>query len=411
MPVTCHSAKGFPFDRTVLEGWNVFDDDVPYPLAVIFDAAVDHNSATMRAYCERHGVSLAPHGKTTMAPALFRRQLRDGAWAITAATVWQAETMRGAGVPRVVIANQVVVPGEIARLSRALDDGFEVYCYVDSLDGVDIMNQTLAGIGATRPLPVLVEMGIHHGRTGVRTIEEGLAVARAAADSPFLALTGTSGFDGILGAADGRSAGEIVDEFLDQMVDLTHQIHANGWFEPTPEVIVTAGGSAYFDHVVDRLSRVRIDLPVRIVIRSGCYITHDDGSLHQSSPMGETTRTDSGDRLVAAIEVWGAVLSRPEPGRALVGLGKRDISADGLMPLVKKVRRRGADTTDDVAHFRVTEVNDQHAYLDLDPTDPLRVGDLVGFGISHPCTTFDKWRAIPIVDDDYNVIEVADTLF
>ncbi len=405
------SPKGFPLGAAAGTGWSVFDADVPYPVALMFESAIDHNSAALKEYCERHHVSLAPHGKTTMSPALFRRQLRDGVWAITAATTWQAKTMREAGVDRVLIANEVVVPGEIEWLANAQDDGFEVYCYVDSVAGVEIMDETLARVRPARRLPVLLEFGISGGRTGVRSVADGVLVAAAATQSPYLALTGTAGFDGILGPVGDRTVGDVVDEFLDQIVELTHAVDAEGWFEPTPEVIVTAGGSAYFDHVVDRFCRIDIDGPLRVVIRSGCYITHDDGMLHQASPMGETPRTGHDERLVPAIEVWGVVLSRPEPTRAIVGIGKRDASTDGLLPLVKKVRRRGSTQIEHVTPRRVVEVNDQHSYLDLEPSDPLAVGDLVGFGISHPCTTFDKWRSIPIVDDDYRVIEISDTLF
>jgi D-serine dehydratase len=408
---SANTSKGFPLGAAATTGWCIFDADIPYPVAVMFDSAIDHNSRAMKGFCERNHVSLAPHGKTTMAPALFRRQLRDGAWAMTAATTWQAKTMREAGVKRVLIANQVVVPGEIEWLAKSLDEGFEVYCYVDSLEGIDIMNETLARHQPARRLPVLLEMGIAGGRTGVRTIADGLLVAAAAARSPHLALTGTSGFEGILGPVGDRPVDERVDEFLDQIVELTHSIDAEGWFEPSPEVIVTAGGSAYFDRVVDSFARVSIESPLRIVIRSGCYISHDDGSLHHVSPMGETPRTDHDDRLVPAIEIWGVVLSRPEPTRALVGIGKRDASTDGLLPILKKVRRRGSAVVEAVPGGRVVEIHDQHAFLEVDPAGPLGVGDLVGFGISHPCTTFDKWRAIPIVDDDYRVVEIAETSF
>lgn len=418
MNVPHHVPKGFPLRGTgsaADTGWNIFDADVPYPVAVMLQSAIEHNGATMRAYCERNGVSLAPHGKTTMAPALFRRQLRDGAWAITAATTWQARTMRDAGVGRVLLANEVVVPGEIEWLAGAMAEGFEVYCYVDSLAGVEIMDATLrrtgAVAGAERPLPVIVELGIPGGRTGARTVVDGLAVAAAAHRSPHLAVTGVGGFDGILGAIGDRSAGEVVDEFLDRIVALAEGIDAEGWFEPAPEVILTAGGSAYFDHVVDRFRRARIDAPYRIVIRSGCYISHDDGALHEASPMGESPRTGHDEHLEPAIEVWGVVLSRPEPTRAVVGIGKRDASTDGLLPMVKQVRRRGSHENEPVAPRRVVQVHDQHSYLDVDPADPLAVGDLVGFGVSHPCTTFDKWRAIPIVDERYDVVEVAETLF
>ena len=151
---------------------------------------------------------------------------------------------------------------------------------------------------------------------------------------------------------------------------------------------------------------------MRVVIRPGCYISHDDGTLHSASPMGTCPRTADDERLVAAIEVWGVVLSRPEPTRVIVGIGKRDASSDGQLPILKKVRRRGTGRVETVdAMTRAVDINDQHAYLDVDADESLAVGDLVGFGISHPCTTYDKWRAIPIVDDDYVVTEIAETLF
>lgn len=403
--------KGFPLEPGPDTGWSIFDGDVPYPIVVMIGSALDHNGATMRSFCERNGVDLAPHGKTTMSPELFHRQLADGAWAITAATTWQAKVMWEAGVPRVLIANEVVATSEIEWLARARREGFDVICYVDSTTGVAIFDEVVGRVTPGHPFPLLVEMGVAGGRAGVRTVEEGLEVARAVAASPNLALTGTSGFEGILGAVGERSAHEVVDEFLDTVVELTTEIDRHGWFQPSPDLIVSAGGSAYFDRVVARFSLLQLGHPFRIVIRSGCYLSHDDGSLHQASPMGEESRTGHPDHLTAAIEVWGVVLSRPEPTRAIVGVGKRDASSDGLMPIVKKVRRRNSDTVEKVEPYRAASLNDQHAYLDLDPDDPLAVGDLVAFGISHPCTTFDKWRVIPIVDDGYTVTSVAHTRF
>ena len=411
IPCPTPRPKGFPLRVGGTIGWSVFDRDIPYPIAIMHESALDHNGATMREFCLRNGVDLAPHGKTTMSPELFRRQIDDGAWAITAATTWQAKVMWEVGVPRVLIANEVVAPGEIEWLAEARAEGFDVICYVDSLAGVVAFDEVVGRLGIDRPFPLLVEMGVQGGRAGVRTVEDGLAVAGAVAASSQLALTGTSGFEGILGAQGDRSAREVVDEFLDRIVELTREIDQRGWFQPSPDLVVTAGGSAFFDRVVARFSLLDLDHPLRLVIRSGCYLSHDDGALHSVSPMGEEGRTGHPDHLIPAIEVWGVVLSRPEPTRAIVGVGRRDVSSDGLLPVVKKVRRRGTPTVETVPECRAVALNDQHAYLDLDPADPLAVGDLVAFGISHPCTTFDKWRVIPIVDDSYRVTSLAHTLF
>ncbi len=403
--------KGFPLGAGESCGWSIFDPDVAYPVAVLKRSALDHNRAAMRSFCLRNGLDLAPHGKTTMSPELFRMQLDDGVWAITAATTWQAKVMQEAGVPRVLIANQVVTPGEIEWLVRSRKDGFEITCYVDSREGVAVFDEVLGRLKPDRPFPVLLEMGVVGGRTGVRTVEEGLAVAGAVASSPHLALTGVAGFEGILGARGDRTAYEVVDEFLDEIVDLAGQVAGRGWFEPSPDLILTAGGSSYFDRVVARFSLLEVDQPYRIVIRSGCYLTHDDGSVHRTSPMGESNRTGYPEHLIPAIEVWGTVLSRPEPTRAIVGLGRRDVSFDGMLPVIKKLRRKDHRTVEEAPPMRTVALNDQHAFIDLDEDSLLGVGDLAGFGISHPCTTFDKWRAIPIVDDDYRVVSVARTLF
>ena len=402
--------KGAPFSQDPSLPWSIFDDDVAHPTAVLLDAALEHNGRTMMQYCESAGVSLAPHGKTTMTPHIFSRQLADGAWAITAASVWQAMKMSEAGVNRILIANEVVTAGELAWLARAIDSGLEVYCYVDSIAGVEIMSGAIQRAGVSRPLPVLLEIGVQNGRTGSRSLKTALAVAEAAADSPRLALAGTAGFEGIITGTEDATAGELVDEFLDRIVEATHAVAERGWFEPSLEVIVTAGGSAYFDHVVDRFSNIDIAEPLRVVIRSGCYITHDDGGYELSSPLGATPRVE-GPRLVPAMEVWGPVLSRPEPGRVIVGVGKRDVTGDGLLPLAKKAHRRDGVGVVEIDPVRAVALNDQHAYLDVDIALDLSVGDLVGFGISHPCLTFDKWRSIMIVDDDYRVLEVVETTF
>ena len=403
--------KGFPAARRAADGWSIFDADVLMPTAVLLRSAVVHNSASFAAYCARHSVSFSPHGKTTMSPELFDIQLRDGAWAITAATVFQARTMIEHGVPRVLIANEVSAAGDIAWLGDATRRGKEVLCCVDSIASIEILESGLRGRHGGMRVPVLVELGVAGGRTGARTVSEAVSVARRVSVSASVRLAGVSGFEGIIGAATNETAEERVDHFLQELRRLFDVLIAEGLFAGSQEAVISAGGSVFFDQVVKNLKCAAPQLPERIVIRSGCYLSHDDGVIDELSPLGASARTE-GDPFRAALEVWGAVLSRPEPTRVIVGVGKRDASTDGLLPVAKKRLRRGERTPKPWrAHGRAVRVDDQHTYLDVDSNDDIAVGDLVGFGISHPCTTFDKWRAIPLVDDDYNVVGVANTRF
>jgi D-serine deaminase-like pyridoxal phosphate-dependent protein len=236
-------------------------------------------------------VSLAPHGKTTMAPALIRRLLEAGAWGMTAASVPQLTVMRDAGARRVILANELVGAPEIAWFERERA-GIEAYCLVDSVEGV----RALAA-GVSSPLGVLIELG--GPRAGCRTLEAALAVADAVA--PPLVLAGVEGFEGTLPA-------DAVDPYLARLRELVQVLDARRAFGD--EIIATAGGSAFFDRVVEALRFDGLSRPVRVVLRSGCYITHDDGLYAESTPLPE---------LRAALELWARVLSCPEPGLAIAG--------------------------------------------------------------------------------------------
>lgn len=140
------------------------------------------------------------------------------------------------------------------------------------------------------------------------------------------------------------------------------------------------------------------------MLRSGCYITHDHGLYARTSPF-----VGHDPAPLPALEVWAEVLSLPEPGRAVLGAGRRDVSTDVDLPLPFAVRRDGR--TQPVEGLQVTGVNDQHAMVSVPEHVSLEVGDLVGLGVSHPCTTFDKWRLIPVVTDTYEVTDAVRTYF
>ncbi|MEV0714328.1 alanine racemase [Asanoa sp. NPDC050611] len=393
------SHKGLPDDPSA--PGDVFDGTVALPRAVLLREALDHNIATMARYCAENGVLLAPHGKTTMSPQLIRRQLDAGAWAVTVATAWQARTLAGFGFRRLLLANEVVDAGSLTTVDNllAIHPDLELYCYADSPAALAALENGIAADRLPR-LRVLVELGMPGGRTGLRDDDAALALARAVAKGP-ATFAGIAAFEGIV-AGDG--AVEQVDHLLRRMVTIARAVADERLTGPDP--IVTVGGSAYFDRVVALVPAAVGPLGYRTVLRSGCYVTHDAGTYAELSPFGDQPR--GGYRLREALLVWAVVLSTPEPGTALAGLGRRDASADAGLP-VPRWRRRG--TVVEPFAATVFAVNDQHAYLRLPPGSTVEVGDLVAFGISHPCTTFDKWTGIPIVEPDGTFTEIAYTYF
>jgi D-serine deaminase-like pyridoxal phosphate-dependent protein len=384
------------------QGWSVLAGDLPFPLLTLRESALAHNLELMRAWCEARGVSLAPHGKTHLAPQLVRRQLAAGAWGMTAATVHHIAVLRAAGARRVLLANELVGDAEVAWVERQrrADDGLDVVCLVDSAPGVALLDSALAAAGAERPLPVLVELGAPGTRAGCRTDAEARAVVAAVARAPLLELAGVAAWEGSVGADRGEATLAAVDALLDRARELTVALRAEDAFAGREEVIATAGGSAYFDRVAERLRFDSGEPPVRVVLRSGCYLTHDHGHYAHLCPL---------DGLRPALELWGRVLSTPEPGLAIAGFGKRDAPFDLDLPVPTAVVRRGRRRTGPTG-VRVSELNDQHAFLAVGDGD-VAVGDVVVCGISHPCTAFDKWSLLPVLDDEDTVIDAVRTFF
>lgn len=410
--------KGFPATDPPVrvadiadQGWNVLGGEFTMPLMVLKDGAIDHNLQLMAEYCRRHAVDIAPHAKTSMAPQLLARHRSAGAWGFTVATVSQARTLRAFGFDRLLLASQIVESAGVDWVSEQLDndDGFEFLSLVDSVEGVEIISNALAARGARRPFDVLVEIGQVGGRTGCRTMADVHAVVGAVAAAPNLRLLGVEGFEGLITAESPEATMAAVDTFLAQVRDATLELAAAGSFDDLDKIIVTAGGSAYFDRVVEYLTGFDLGRPVQTILRSGGYATHDAEMYEVVSPLAE--RNEGQGRLRPAFEAWGVVWSRPEPELAVVGMGKRDVPFDYGLPLVQMVRARDGSLRSVEKTHVVTALNDQHAYVTVPADDPIAPGDQLSFGISHPCTAFDKWRLIPVVDDEYTVVDAIFTFF
>jgi D-serine dehydratase len=398
-------------------GWNLLKGDLPLPVAAIKRAALDHNSRWMRRFLELTDAKIAPHGKTTMAPQLFAKQLADGAWGITVASVGQMLVARAFGVDRIVLANQLVGRQEIATVAEELrrDPKFDFYCLVDSLEGVRRLLEATARAKIGRPLQVLLEGGIMGARTGCRTTEDALMVARAVkAASPHLALRGVEGFEGLLTSGPAAEQDAKVSAFLDYLAEIARLCAVEKLFAPGP-IILTAGGSAFFDLAATRLHNAAPQ-GVEVVIRSGCYLTHDSksyrdmvGRLMERMPAAKSL----GEGLKPALEVWAYVQSRPEPGRMIATMGKRDVGFDVTLPILEQWYRPGLHSTPQPTDGlgTVVALNDQHAHIEIPKDAPFQVGDLLSFGVSHPCTTFDRWQLIYEVDEHHNVIGAIRTFF
>ncbi|CAF0885600.1 unnamed protein product [Adineta steineri] len=392
--------------------WNLLREDISLPAAVLVSENIENNLEWMQKFIEKYNVKLAPHGKTTMAPKLFHKQLEHGAWAITLATVQQVQVAYSVGVRRILMANQLIGKTNMKIIQELLnnDPNFDFYCLIDSSTNIEQLGQFFNNNKTQKRLQVLLEIGVNNGRTGIRNEdEEKLILDTLSKYENSLALVGVELFEGVLN--DEQS----IRVMLQRTVDcLERLIHSNKVSRSPP--ILSGAGSAWYDIVAEEFSKV--NSTVDIVLRSGCYLSHDMGTYHraqarilQQNSIAKEISTNGA--LRPALQIWAYVQSIPETNRAIIGFGKRDAAFDAGFPIpILHYRPEWSKPIEiDEKNYQITHMMDQHAYLSCPSDHNLHIGDMIAFDISHPCLTFDKWRKILLINNQYTVIDIIDTHF
>ncbi|MGR4999245.1 amino acid deaminase [Vibrio celticus] len=387
--------------------YRLVDEDISLPVAIIKQSALTNNLNWMQSFADHHQVKLSPHGKTSMTPAFFRQQLENGAWGITVATPAQAEVAAMAGAKRIIMANQLVGKTNMAIVEQLISE-FDVdfYCCVDSSINVQQLSQYFANTKQT--LKVLIEFGVPGGRCGCRSPQEVLELAQTIQDTPALSLAGIEVYEGVI---HGDNAEQDIRTFLKQALTSVESLTSDGLIAGQP--IITGAGSAWYDVVAECLANLTDYLAI---IRPGCYAIHDTGiyldaqsKVLQRAQVNQGYACELGGDLESALEVWAYVISRPEPTKLVVGLGKRDVAFDAGLPIAERGYRNGEAIS--VKGLTSTAVMDQHTFVETDGSSEIEVGDMIAFSTSHPCLTFDKWRYIAISDDDHQVTNWVETCF
>ncbi|MEC7309189.1 amino acid deaminase [Vibrio crassostreae] len=405
--LTERGQKGRAISQTENGVYRLVDEDISLPVAIIKQSALTNNLNWMQSFADHHQVKLSPHGKTSMTPAFFRQQLENGAWGITVATPAQAEVAAMAGAKRIIMANQLVGKTNMAIVEQLIREfNVDFYCCVDSPVNVQQLSQHFANTEQT--LKVLIEFGVPGGRCGCRSPQEVLELAQVIQDTPTLSLAGIEVYEGVI---HGDNAEQDIRTFLNQALTSVESLASDGLITGQP--IITGAGSAWYDVVAECLANLTDSLAI---IRPGCYAIHDTGiyldaqsKVLQRAQANQGYACELGGDLESALEVWAYVISRPEPAKLVIGLGKRDVAFDAGLPIAERGYRNGEAIS--VKGLTATAVMDQHTFVETDGSSEIEVGDMIAFSTSHPCLTFDKWRYIAISDDEHQVSHWVETCF
>tara|TARA_R110002126_G_scaffold38317_20_gene114494 strand:+ start:1983 stop:3206 length:1224 start_codon:yes stop_codon:yes gene_type:complete len=386
----------------------LLEHDICLPAALLKQQAIEHNIQWMQSFANASGVLLAPHGKTSMTPWLFQQQLAAGAWGITVATAYQAQIAADAGAKRIILANQLVGKAAMAVIARLQASGIEVFVCVDHQDNTAALSDFFQA--EQQVLPVLIELGVPGGRCGCRTNEQAMTLARQIAGLPGLALAGIEFYEGVINTTDTARS---ISQFSQQAAALCKAMFKQGLLQHST-LLISGAGSAWYDIVATELAKATVPTTMQIVLRPGCYISHDQGIYHQAQQaivQRSKLAAKQGQSLVSALELAVYVQSLPENGLAILGFGKRDVAFDAGLPQAIALYRNGQLVSDQLQKCRTSKVMDQHAYWHYGANIEPEIGDIVLLGTSHPCLTFDKWRNLWLVDDNYNLLQTVETFF
>jgi D-serine deaminase-like pyridoxal phosphate-dependent protein len=322
---------------------------------------VESNIRRMAGHFQDGPVRLRPHTKTHKSPILAHMQVAAGAIGITCAKLGEAEVMAQAGLKDILIANQIVGDGKIARLAN-LAAFTEVMVAVD--DGANVAELDRAARAAGVKLRILIEVNIGMNRCGVLPGQPVRDLACQVADAPGLRFEGLMGYEGhTVFIRDLEERKRKTEESLAGLVGSAELVRAAG----IPVRIVSSGGTGTC-FITGRY-------PGITELQVGSYITMD-AQYHEEVGMD----FDYG------LTIMSTVVSVPAPDRAECDAGMKTLTMDFGLPRVI-----------DPPGWELVGLAEEHGHLRRLDGPPLRPGDKVELVPNHGCTTIN-------LHDEYWVI-------
>jgi D-serine dehydratase len=416
--------RGFPTGDAPLpsvqigdRGWRPQDGRMALPLISLDLRTFEANTEAVMRFLAKEGALIAPHAKTPMSVAIARRLQDAGAWGATVADARQASAMLEGGLSRLILANQVGGLNGARRLASLLwhHPLVEFHVFVDSVEGVDALaaawkSESSRGKGMP-PLGLMIELGA--GRAGLRDDQAAVDLfehIQALPPEIGLRISGIAGYEGASTVADQAESERRVDALMHRMAKLHGIVRAQ--LGPGTPLILTAGGSLWFDRVMSCLGPVcAADGRTRLILRSGALFFSDHGVYKRGLAAMETRGVGMAGQIAPALRLWADVLSVPEPDLMIAGLGMRDAASDQGVPTPLRIWRDG-QCLSSADHVVIEKFNDQHAFVRYKGEGQrLAVGDILELGLSHPCTNLDRHRLIWGLDENHCVRCALPTCF
>ncbi len=332
-------------------------DALDTPAMIVDISLMEANIARLMGYFRERNMNVRPHLKTVKCPELAQRLLAAGAIGGCVAKVSEAEIMAEAGIEDLLITSEIVGKPKLARLVSLVQQHPKVKVVVDSLIGIQALNQVMCD--ANLHINVLLDLNVGQNRCGVMPGEEALALALLIGEMSNVHLVGLQGYEGHLQHLSNRDEREQrCRQSMQLLTSTATQLREMGF---ALEIVTTGGtGTAEICASCEGVTEVQ----------PGSFVFMDTDYRNALGPVYSN-----------ALTILSTVISRPNSKRAVVDAGLKSLSIESGMPEPKGlsgvIYQPGGDE-----HGILTWQEDAPF-----PSERLDVGQRVAFIPSHIDTT------------------------
>ncbi len=420
--------KGIPFlksksvKKIKLEKLNIIKENIQFPILSIDKLQLIKNIRIMKNFAVKNNLSLAPHCKTFMSPQLINNHLKK-TWGLTISNNQQLSTIINLNVKNIIYGNLIVNEAnliqylDIVKKYRKLTN---IYYCIDSLFGLNLLIKVVTKKKYKFKIRILIELGTKNGRCGIRNFKSFKKIVISLNNIPKNILV--SGLFFYEGAIKNSSLSKVSKKIMD-LLQFTFRCHEELVYQNLYKEkikLISGGGSEYFDLVTKYFNKFNTKNDTKLILRPGSFIAYGHGyyekKINNLKKRNIIKSVSDKNKFFfkPSLLLWSHVLSINDNGIAIVNFGKRDVSFDLGNPIPINVYRnnkiyRNNETKPN--NLNVFKLNDQHAFLKYNNKIRLNIGDLISFGISHPCITLDKWKYVFLINSKFDVIDVYQTFF
>ena len=403
--------------------WNILKEDVQFPILTIKKSFFNKNILSMHKYVKANKVFLAPHIKTSMSPQIIQQIFNLGCWGFTVANNQQLSVLLKMGIRKIIFANLITNQSNIDNLFQLINQykDIQIYICVDSIFGINLLKTLSKKLNFNRVIKILIEVGYQNSRSGIRNIKSLNKILDSLRILPVnFKISGILFYEGASAVNNYSISLKRVEKCIKLAFNCLNFLISNNIIN-NKECIISGGGSEYFDLVVDSFKKNKKNKNFKFVIRPGSYIAYGHGyylsSLNKINDRKKiiikNKKINATDLFQPSLELWAHVISQQDSGKAILNFGKRDVSFDLGYPIPLLVYRNGKilHKSPYDKNIVVYKLNDQHAFIKFSKNYNIEVGDLVKFGVSHPCITIDKWKIFYMINDNNTIVEAFKTFF